>query len=587
VNDRLSVLRLGIGLALRAGGWRLPVVAVCTIALAVQPAVNALAFKLVTNGAVTHHWTEAVTGVATIAAMVVLMFSAYGISVPLQTSVSERARQIFEQDVMALVASISTLEPHERPDFADRLEVLRNNSGMLIGAVWTALSNLSFFVGAFAVLGLLAGVDPLLVVLPVFGVPLSLVTARAARTRDRAIGQTAELSRQAHHLFQVATRASFGKEVRVFGLRDEVAARYDRVTASASREMYSAGLRAGLLEAGAWLLFAAAWAAGIALVVYRARRGYLTPGDVVVTITVAAVVQNYVSGATGLVKDLTQSLAMARRYLWLLDFARSRPAGRVQPPARLVHGIRLDHVCFTYPGTDTEVLHDVDVLLPAGSTVGIVGDNGAGKTSLVKLLLGLYQPTKGSITVDGVRLADMDIVAWQSRTAGAFQDFAKLEFTIGESVGVGDLPKADDRVAVDEALNRAGSTLRLPLSQQLGRSWEDGIDISVGQWQQVAVGRGLMRTDPLVLVLDEPTASLDAETEHALFERYRDATRRRSARNGGVSLLISHRFSSVRMADLIVVFDQGALVECGTHEELVNRGALYAELFELQARAYQ
>lgn len=587
MNDRARVLWFSVRLALRAGGWRVPAVALCNVALAVQAPVNAVGFKLVTNGALARHWTEAGTGIGIVAAMIALMFSAYGISLPLQASVTERARQLFEQDVMALVTSVATVEPHERADFADRVEVLRANPGMLIGALWTAVSNLSFFAGAFTVLALLASVDPLLLLLPVFGVPLAFATARAARIRDRATGRTAERSRLARHLFQVATGTSFGKEVRVFRLRDEIAARYDRVTASVSGQLYAAGIRAGLLEAGGWLFFTAAWAAGIALVVSRALAGHLSAGDVVLAISAAALVQNYVSRAAGLAHDLTETVAMARRYLWLLDFARSRPAGRVQPPSRLTRGIRLDHVSFTYPGTGTEVLHDIDVELAAGSTVGIVGDNGAGKTSLVKLLFGLYQPTKGSITADGIPLAGMDLAAWQSRTAAAFQDFARLEFTIGESVGVGDLPELGNRAAVGEALNRAGSTLRFPLSQQLGRAWAGGTDISGGQWQQVAVARAMMRTDPLLLVLDEPTASLDADTEHALFERYRDAVQRRSAARGGVTLLISHRFSNVRMADLILVLDQGRLVERGTHQELLDRRGLYAELFELQARAYQ
>ncbi|WP_159079455.1 ABC transporter ATP-binding protein [Plantactinospora sp. BC1] len=584
--ERLQVVWLGTRLAIRAGGWRVGVIALCSLSLALQPSANALALKLVTDGALAGDWTRAGIGVGTLAAMIAVMFSAYGISVPLQTTVSERAARLFEQDVMRLVTSIPTVEPHERPDFADRLEVLRSNSRLLVGALWTALSNVSFFVGAASALSLLAGADPALLLLPLFGIPLFVTSARAERLRDGAIGRTAEASRTSTHLFRVATTPQFGKEIRIFRLRDEIVSRFHRVSEETNRELFAADLRAALLAAGAWLLFTSAWAGGIVLVAARAVRGEATPGDVVLAIAVAGLVQGYVSGAVGLVRELTQTLAMASRYVWLVEFARGKRTGTGTPPARLTRGIELDRVSFRYPGTDDEVLHDLSVRLPAGATVGIVGDNGAGKTTAVKLLLGLYQPSSGRITVDGVDLADLDTHRWQRSLAGAFQDFARFEFTLGESVGVGDLDRCDEDGAVRAALTRAGSTITLPLSEQLGRAW-DGAELSGGQWQQLAVARGMMREQPLLLVLDEPTASLDPDAEHALFERFREATRRGTEGSGAITLLVSHRFSTVRMADLILVFDQGRIVEHGSHQELLALGGVYAELFELQARAYR
>jgi ATP-binding cassette subfamily B protein len=245
-------------------------------------------------------------------------------------------------------------------------------------------------------------------------------------------------------------------------------------------------------------------------------------------------------------------------------------------------------VSFAYPGTDRLVLEDVSLLLPAGAVVAIVGENGAGKTTLVKLLGKLYEPKSGAIYVDGQPLARMRADEWRERLAGAFQDFFRFEFRVRHSVGLGDVPRLDDESAVTVAVARAGADdvvagLPAGLETQLGPTWPGGVEVSFGQWQKLALARGFMRVEPLLLVLDEPTAALDAETEHALFERYAAA-----ARGGGrITILVSHRFSTARMADLIVVLDGARVVEVGSHEALMARDALYAELYGIQAAAYR
>jgi ATP-binding cassette subfamily B protein len=237
------------------------------------------------------------------------------------------------------------------------------------------------------------------------------------------------------------------------------------------------------------------------------------------------------------------------------------------------------------------VLRDVDLELPAGKVVAIVGENGAGKTTLVKLLCRFYDPTDGRITVDGEDLASMPADAWRAHLAGAFQDFMRYELRARRTIGLGDVARLDELPALDAAVLRGGATdvlARLPrgLETQLGPTWHEGVDLSFGQWQKLALARGFMRDEPLLLVLDEPSAALDAETEHALFERFAEAARTSGGR-GRVTVLVSHRFSTVRMADLIVVLDASRVVEAGSHEELTARGGLYAELYEIQARAYR
>jgi ATP-binding cassette subfamily B protein len=299
----------------------------------------------------------------------------------------------------------------------------------------------------------------------------------------------------------------------------------------------------------------------------------------------------YVGGTVGEVGFLRGVwMDSSRRLAWLEDYARSLEAAADLPaPQRLAEAIRFEHVSFAYPGTDRLVLDDVTLELPAGAVVAIVGENGAGKTTLVKLLAKMYEPTRGRILIDRTDLARIDAAEWRTRLAGAFQDFFRFEFQARHTVGVGDLPRLDDDPAVVTAVGRAGADdvvvrLRAGLATQLGPTWPGGVDVSFGQWQKLALARGFMRDRPLVLVLDEPTAALDAETEHALFERYAGAAR---GGEGSVTLLVSHRFSTVRMADLIVVLDGARVVEVGTHEALMNKRGQYAQLYSIQAKAYR
>jgi ATP-binding cassette subfamily B protein len=278
----------------------------------------------------------------------------------------------------------------------------------------------------------------------------------------------------------------------------------------------------------------------------------------------------------------------SRRMAWLEDYAAALMEKADTPaPERVVKGIRFEGVSFTYPGTERRVLDDVNLDLKAGAVVAIVGENGAGKSTVVKLLCRMYEPDQGRITIDGIDLARIRADDWRSRLAGAFQDFFRFEFQARHTVGVGDLSRLDDKPAVVAAVTRGGAEdvvegLVSGLETQLGPTWPQGVEVSFGQWQKLALARGFMRDRPLVIVLDEPTAALDAETEHALFERYAAM-----AHGDNITILVSHRFSTVRMADLIVVLDGARVVEVGAHEELMAKRGQYAELYGIQAAAYR
>jgi ATP-binding cassette subfamily B protein len=337
-------------------------------------------------------------------------------------------------------------------------------------------------------------------------------------------------------------------------------------------------------------VFGLAYVVGI---VYVASVIDAPAADVLLVVAAGSRLSSYIGATVGEVGFLRGIwLDGSRRLAWLEDYAAALTATADLPvPDRLTDGISFEDVSFAYPGTDRLVLQDVSVELPAGAVVAVVGENGAGKTTLVKLLAKLYEPTSGRILVDGVDLARLPADGWRARLAGAFQDFFRFELRARHSVGLGDQPRYDDELAVVAAVQRAGADdvierFEAGLDTQLGPTWPDGVEVSFGQWQKLALARGFMRDEPLVLVLDEPTAALDAETEHALFERYAAGVRR-DAVGGRVTILVSHRFSTVRMADLIVVLDGARVVEVGSHADLMARGGQYAELYGIQAAAYR
>jgi ATP-binding cassette subfamily B protein len=512
------------------------------------------------------------------------------VSTRVQRRFRDRVTIALESHVARLQASVITITHHERPDYLDRLAVLRDQVYVLDHMYMSLFSTCGWILRLVVTIALLASIHPALVLLALFALPTVFTSAWRPAVEREAQERGAPANRLARHLFTLATTAPPGKEVRVTGIGPRLMTDRRDAWERWYRGIAAARWGSALWHGLAWAVFGSAY---VGAVVFVSSGLSASPGDVVLVLAAGSRLSAYIGATVGEIGFLRGVwMDGSRRLAWLEDYAAALTAAAdLTVPARLEEGIRFDHVSFAYPGTSRVVLEDISLNLPAGGVVAIVGENGAGKTTLVKLLGKFYEPTSGTIYVDGQPLARLPAVEWRERLAGAFQDFFRFEFRARQSVGVGDVDRMDDAGAVGTAVGRAGADdviarLAAGLDTQLGPTWPEGVEVSYGQWQKLALARGFMRDDPLLLVLDEPTAALDAETEHALFERYAVAARERDP-VGRITILVSHRFSTVRMAGVIVVLDGARVVEAGSHEQLMAKGGQYAELYGIQAAAYR
>jgi ATP-binding cassette subfamily B protein len=551
-----------------------------------------LAFGLMVTGVASHSEGTLVTGAAMAALSfgVVPVFTTIGVEARLR--LNERVGHEFDRRVAELIAAVPTLDHLESPAFRDQAQIVQERQGALGGAynsMVNALRNLAF---PLVTLAIAIGADARLLLLLPASVPSILVGRWIVRWDRRAEDEGAEPGRLTQHLVGLATDPVPASELRVLGAREVVAGRL-RLAGSAWRGPHvRADVAKNLASTACGLFYIAAAAVVLTLIVRDAAHGRVGVGAVATSVLVIGQLQGVVNSLRFSFQMIAQVTRTVARYRDLEEGVAAAQAatGTGTPPERLYDGISLRGLGFTYAGQERPSLTGVDLDLPAGSVVAVVGENGAGKSTLVKILTGLYRPTEGRVLVDGSDLAGLDGQAWRARCAGAFQDHVHLELLARESITTGDLPALDSDHRALQALEDAAASdvlVALPdgLATQLGTSWDDGTELSGGQWQRLAIARGMMRGDPLLLVLDEPTSALDAATEHALFEGYADAARR-AGRRGAVTVLVTHRFSTVAAADLVVVLADGRVSEVGGHAELMAAGGSYAQLYALQARGY-
>lgn len=479
-----------------------------------------------------------------------------------------------------------TLRHFEDPTFYDQLTRARREASSrplsvvtsVFGLIQNALSLLGYVglliqFSGWVVLGLL-----------IAAIPAAVVEMRFGREAFRLRNWRSPDTRRLNYIEYVLANDRHAKEVMLFGLGDALLERYR----SFAERFYQEDRKLAIRRTGwAWLLSllgTAAFYGCYAWMALAAARGTVTLGEL--TLYVVAFRQGQqgfqsLLGALGGMYEDNLYLSNLFAYLAIPTDAPAPIAAAKLEEA----GLRFEDVGFRYPGADAWALRHVDLAIPAGQSLALVGHNGAGKTTFIKLLTRLYEPTEGRILLDGVDLRNWDEAALRARIGVIFQDFNEYQFTVRENVGFGSIDHLTDDPRLGRAVRSGGAeavvtSLAGGLETPLGRWFQEGVELSGGQWQKVALARAFMREEADILVLDEPTAALDAEAEHAVFERFRELA------TGRTTIVISHRFPTVRMADRIIVLEGGQIREAGTHEELVARGERYAQLFRLQAQGY-
>jgi ATP-binding cassette subfamily B protein len=491
-------------------------------------------------------------------------------------------------------AATLDLEQFEDAELYDKLERARRQTVGRIGLFTLLLASIQDAITLVTLAAALAVYVPWLLALLVVAVVPSLL----GETHFASLGYSLLYSwtperRQLDYLRYIGASDISAKELKLFGLSDFLVDRYDRL----SWDFYDANKRLAVRRSIVSSLLAAVGTLGYygayAVIIYLTVIGYRSPAGV---FTIG--VLTFLAGSFRQSRDLIQRvlLSLSQVYeqsLYLDDLfsflaleprIRRVPDGR-QVPVPIRTGIVFENVGFRYPGSEHWAVRGLDFSLSPGERIALVGENGAGKTTLVKLLARLYDPSEGRILLDGVDLREYDIDSLRRNIGVIFQDFVRYDFRLGENIAVGNIAEREDSARIEGAAERSlADTVAARLAgrydQMLGRRFENGVELSGGEWQKVALARAYMR-DAQLLILDEPTAALDARAEYQVFLRFSELT------EGRMAVLISHRFSTVRMADRILVLQGGELVEQGTHEALVAQGGLYAELFQLQAAGYR
>ena len=570
--------------------------ALLTLAGALLPATQAWVGKLIVDGVVASiqggHDAEQVSSVFYYLVLELILF--------LLSAAINHSRRLIQQLIQLqlanriraeIIGKALTLDMafFEHPDFYDRLQNARRESGYkpveLINDTFQIVQNVITMI-SFAAL-MLRFSPWLVLILLATSIPAFIAETRFSEQGFRLLTRRAPETRQINYLARLLTEDSAAKEIKLFNLGDKLLERYTKLFAKFFAEDRSLAVRRAAVGFSLGLIATMGFYGSYAWIVWRTVQGTISLGDMTLYLTIFRQGQSTFQSILAAVGNIYESNLFMANYFEFLDI---KPQMRVAAPPKklptvITAGIEFRGIGFRYPESEEWVLRDVDLMIRPGEKIALVGHNGAGKTTLIKLLSRLYDPTEGVILFDGIDLRDVDPHELRQKIGVIFQDFVRYHLPASENIGFGQIEAADRMDRIVESARKSGAHAmieNLPEGYEtmLGRWFHGGHELSLGQWQRIALARAFMR-DAEILVLDEPTASLDAQTEYEIFRHFQELT------EGKMAILISHRFSTVRMADRIVVIENGRIAEMGSHEELLRREGIYARLFGMQAEGYR